>query len=132
MNMKKMTQKEFDDYVATILIPEIQDEHGKELVILLTESGCIKFAKECESCHDYVVINGTYDIPKEMRTIVQDSEIISYLEVLTGLDVYELNEINECECFDDEVDIEEDEDYYEESYEDDLLPEDAYDDYDEY
>ena len=132
MNMKKMTQKEFDDYVATVLIPEIQEEYGKELIILLTESGRFKFAKECEACHDYVLLDGEYDIPKEMITIVRNSEIMSYLEVLTGLDVYEFSEINECECFDDEVDIEVEDDYYEDPYEDDLLAEDAYDDYDEY
>ena len=132
MNMKRMTQKEFDEYVVTSLIPEIQEEHGSDLIILLTDAESFKFAKECELCHDYILLDKEYDIPKVMKAIIHNREILSYLEVLTGLDVYELNEVNECECYDDDFSMDEEENYYEEICEVDLLSEDAYDDYDEY
>lgn len=131
VNMKKMTQKDFDEYVVTCLIPEIQEEHGSNLVIVLTETGRFKFAKECESCHDYIILDEEYEIPRVMIETIHNSEIVSYLEVLTGLDVYESGEINECECFEDEIDIDQD-NYSDELYEDDLLAEDTYDDYEEY
>lgn len=133
MNTKKMTQKEFDEYVMLTLIPELEEEHGT-LSCLIMNDKRIMFARECEVCHDLILIKEVWDLPKEIIS-TEESNIKTYLEILTNMDVYNLDDILECECFDDEiVDPKEDDPNDEVLYEDDTLEdiEDLYDDYDEY
>ena len=135
INMKKMTQKEFDDYMVMDLIPDVSEDEDSELVIVLTKKGKFKFAKECVSCHDFILLEKEYDLPKVVVDSTQTEETKSYLEILTGLDVYDLADITECECYDDmddSIEIDEDDEYDEDcDYEkDDYLDEDSYDDED--
>ena len=74
INTKKMTQKEFDDYMVMDLIPDVSEDEDSELVIVLTKKGKFKFAKECESCHDFILLEKEYDLPKVVVDSTQTEE----------------------------------------------------------
>lgn len=131
--MKKLSQEEFDRLMIFELIPDLKEDYGDINYIVLTKKGKFQFAKECQECHDVILIEKEYDMATEItKTIGDDPK--SYLEILTELDVVTLYEIDECECFDHEVDPEED--YIvaddDEFYESEMLKEDSYDDMDDY
>jgi len=130
--MKKMSQIDFDKYIILDLIPELEDEFGKLSNIVLLGKGKFKFAKECEECHNLVLLDTIYDMPKEITKVIGSDPSI-YLETLTGLDIVNYEEIDECECFDDEIDDPGDDYEYSDDYNEEELEEDySDDDFDEY
>lgn len=127
MNMKKMSQEEFDKYMILELIPEIEEDFGKITHIVLTKKGKFKFANECEECHELVMFNKEFDISREILNTIGD-DASTYLETLTELDVVYYDDIIECECFEDEIisddEIDDTEDFYENPYIDESIDED--------
>ena len=124
--IKHMSQEEFDKYLILSIIPEVTDEYEEPSAIILYPNKEIQFAKECELCHDYILLGNKIEIPNVLLE-VKNSDVKNYLGCLTELDVFDYDEISECECDADEIDS----DYYEEedSFEED---DESYDDYDEY
>lgn len=121
MNMKKMQQEEFDKYLSFDLIPDLQEEYGGIDYIVLTREGKFQFAKECKECRGIILIDREYDMTAEI-TKISGEDSRSYLEMLTELDVAALEEIEVCECSNDETeehnfDFDED---FEDSYETNL------------
>lgn len=113
-NIKNLTQEEYDKYLLLTEIPELEEEYGTIHIIILKKNK-IHFAQTCEICGDLKLIGKDIPLCKEVISgKVDENSIISYLESLTGLDVIKENDTVECECYEDEVDSEdefEDDDY---------------------
>lgn len=116
MNTKKMTQEEYDKYLVCTLIPEIKEEYGDVTTVILKGTR-IHFAKTCEVCGDLILIDKDFDLCSNAKNADKDS-LITYLGILTELEVVDYDELSECECFEDtivdeeEISEESDDDYY--------------------
>lgn len=129
MNIKKMNQDEYDKYLVCTLIPEMKEEYGNVTTVIL-KGKKIHFAKTCEICGDLILVDKDFELCSSAKNADKDS-LMTYLGILTELEVVDFDEISECECFEDVV-IDNDEvlDETEDDYYDDLgmKEEDGYDD----
>ena len=128
MKTKKMSRDEFENFVTTELIPDYLDEYERVDYVVLTKNNKFRLGKECNTCHDVILLGEEFDIPTEICKKLDDG-VQNYFESLVELDVVDYDDIVECECWDTD-----EEDPYEEEEEDpydDYLDEDRYDDYDE-
>lgn len=99
--IKRLTQKEYDDYLTLDLIPELIDEYG-EFDTIIRKNKKIHFAKTCKVCGDLIPIGKDYDMCKYLLDM--ETEVINqYLSMITGLEVVEHDDCLECECYDSET-----------------------------
>lgn len=122
ISLKKMTQEQFDNYFLNILFPDCLDVYPDVSTIIVAKNK-FTFATNCSSCNDFKKCSLDYDIPK----IFKKDDFITYLNVLTNLDIVDELDANYCECddnddeyVDDDLDSDDETEYFDDNdYEDD-------------
>ena len=107
MNIKNLSQTEYERYLILDLIPEIKEEMN-EITHLIIRKDKISFAKECGICGGLLIHEAEYPISLEILEEI-DADNNEYLGLVTELEIVNEDDVMPCECYEDERIEEEDE-----------------------
>lgn len=107
MNIKNLSQTEYERYLILDLIPELKEELNG-ITHLIVRKDKVSFAKECEVCGGLLVHEEKYPIALEILEETE-ADINEYLGLLTELEIVGEDDVMPCECYEDERIDEEDE-----------------------